>query len=93
MLTKAYSWALSSIIAFALQLWVGFAAGLTALSCARTAAAERTGAVQTIHAAARSNLARPTPVQYAWHEQERIMFVCLDPCTWQGGDYDNLYFP
>lgn len=22
-------------------------------------------------------LARPTPVQYAWHEQERIQFVCL----------------
>jgi alpha-L-fucosidase len=36
-----------------------------------------------------SQLAKPTPVQYAWHEQERIMFVCLDPATWQGGEYDN----
>ena len=35
------------------------------------------------------HLARPTPVQYAWHEQERIMFVCLDPCSWQGREYDN----
>ena len=26
-------------------------------------------------------LARPTPRQYAWHEQERIMFACMDPCT------------
>ncbi len=34
-------------------------------------------------------LARPSEVQYRWHEQERIMFVCLDPCTWQGREYDN----
>lgn len=34
-------------------------------------------------------LARPSKVQYVWQEQERIMFVCLDPCTWQGREYDN----
>jgi len=34
-------------------------------------------------------LAKPSAVQYAYHEQERIMFVCLDPCTWQGREYDN----
>ena len=34
-------------------------------------------------------LARPTAAQYAYHEQERIQFVCLDPCTWQGREYDN----
>ena len=28
-----------------------------------------------------ASIARPTPQQYAWHEQERIQFVCLDPCT------------
>ena len=38
-------------------------------------------------------LARPTPEQYAWHEQERIMFICLDPCTWQGREYDNHSTP
>jgi len=38
-------------------------------------------------------LARPTPQQVAWHEQERIMFVCLDPCTWQGREYDNHSTP
>ena len=37
--------------------------------------------------------ARPTAIQYAWHEQERIMFVCLDPCTWQGREYDNHSTP
>jgi alpha-L-fucosidase len=35
----------------------------------------------------------PTPQQYLWHEQERIMFVCLDPCTWQGREYDNHTTP
>jgi alpha-L-fucosidase len=35
----------------------------------------------------------PTPQQYLWHEQERIMFVCLDPCTWQGREYDNHSTP
>lgn len=34
-------------------------------------------------------LARPSASQYAYHEQERIMFVCLDPATWQGREYDN----
>ncbi len=34
-------------------------------------------------------LALPTKGQVTWHEQERLMFVCLDPCTWQGREYDN----
>ncbi len=38
-------------------------------------------------------LARPTPQQYAWHERERIQFVCLDPCTWQGREYDDHSTP
>lgn len=38
-------------------------------------------------------LAKPSPIQYQWHEQERIMFVCLDPCTWQGREYDNHSTP
>jgi hypothetical protein len=33
-------------------------------------------------------LTQPTAQQFAWHEQERIMFVCLDPCTWQGREQD-----
>ena len=40
-----------------------------------------------------AELARPSPAQYAWHEQERIQFVCLDPCTWQGREYDNHSTP
>jgi len=40
-----------------------------------------------------ARLARPSPQQYAWHEQERILFVCLDPCTWQGREYDNHSTP
>lgn len=35
------------------------------------------------------DIARPKEAQYEYHEQERIMFVCLDPCTWQGREYDN----
>ena len=38
-------------------------------------------------------LAKPSAIQYKWHEQERIMFVCLDPCTWQGREYDNHSIP
>jgi alpha-L-fucosidase len=40
-----------------------------------------------------ATLARPSPQQYAWHERERIQFVCLDPCTWQGREYDNHSTP
>ena len=44
---------------------------------------------------AQNEIKIPTPssVQYKWHEQERIMFVCLDPCTWQGREYDNHSLP
>ena len=31
----------------------------------------------------------PTKGQLEWHEQERLMFVCIDPCSWQGREYDN----
>ena len=34
-------------------------------------------------------LARPDAAQYAYHELERIQFICLDPCTWQGREYDD----
>ena len=38
-------------------------------------------------------LAKPSEIQYKWHEQERIMFVALDPCSWQGREYDNHSTP
>ncbi len=31
------------------------------------------------------NLAKPTPIQYKWHEQERIMFLHFAPTTWIKG--------
>lgn len=34
-------------------------------------------------------LARPTKVQYDWQEQERAIFIQLDPATIQQGEYDN----
>lgn len=36
---------------------------------------------------------RPTPEQIAWHEMEIQMFLCLDPCTWQGREYDDHSTP
>ncbi len=35
----------------------------------------------------------PTPEQLAWHEMELQMFLCLDPCTWQGREYDDHSTP
>jgi alpha-L-fucosidase len=35
----------------------------------------------------------PTPEQIAWHEMEIQMFLCLDPCTWQGREYDDHSTP
>ncbi len=31
----------------------------------------------------------PTPAQLRYQQYEQIMFLCLDPCTWQGREYDN----
>jgi len=38
-------------------------------------------------------IAKPSAVQYKWQEQERIMFLCLDPCTWQGREFDDHSTP
>lgn len=35
-------------------------------------------------------LAKPSPQQYEWHEQERIMFIHFGMATWQGREYDNF---
>jgi len=36
---------------------------------------------------------KPTPEQLAWHEMEVEMMLCLDPCTWQGREYDDHSMP
>ena len=33
---------------------------------------------------AAARLAKPTPGQIEWADMEREMFLCLDPCSWQG---------
>jgi len=53
---------------------------------AEAAGAEWTAAIADPAAA---GLARPCKVQYRWQEQERAMFVQLDPATIQQGEYDN----
>jgi len=40
-----------------------------------------------------ARLARPTPDQLAWHQMEIEAFLCLDPCTWQGREYDDHSTP
>ncbi len=51
--------------------------------------------VLTLVCATRPALAAgvPTPGQMAWHEMEIEMLLCLDPCTWQGREYDNHTTP
>jgi alpha-L-fucosidase len=34
-------------------------------------------------------LAKPSAVQYKWHEQERIMFIHFGAATWLGSEYDE----
>lgn len=36
-----------------------------------------------------TNLAKPSLAQIRWMNDERMMFLCLDPCTWQGEEYDT----
>lgn len=35
----------------------------------------------------------PTPEQLAWHAMELEMLLCIDPCTWQGREYDDHSTP
>ena len=41
------------------------------------------------------NVKIPTPIQpqLRWQQYEQTMFICLDPCTWQGREYDNHTTP
>ena len=39
------------------------------------------------------NLAKPTTVQYKWHEQERLMFVHFAPNTWTELEQDDHSVP
>lgn len=48
---------------------------------------------QTQSPAEKPPLPTPSPQQYVYHEQERIAFVALDPCSWQGQEYDNHSTP
>jgi alpha-L-fucosidase len=43
-------------------------------------------------AAQDENMARPSEVQYRWHEQERIMFIHFGMATWQHKEYDDGAF-
>lgn len=36
-----------------------------------------------------SKIAKPTAQQILWLENERMMFVHFDPCTWTGKEYDD----
>ena len=47
-------------------------------------------AIFTLHA---QQPTLPTPQQVLWHEMEQIMFVCLDPCTWQDRESDDHSTP
>jgi alpha-L-fucosidase len=44
---------------------------------------------------AEKNLTIPLPnkAQLRWQNYERTMFVCIDPATWQGREYDNHSTP
>ena len=42
---------------------------------------------------AASDLPLPSAPQLKWQQYEQIMFVCLDPATWQGREYDNHSLP
>lgn len=37
-------------------------------------------------------LAKPSAVQYEWHEQERLMFIHFGMATWQNKEYDEGNF-
>lgn len=40
-----------------------------------------------------SDIPLPDNAQLRWQQHERIMFVCLDPCTWEGREYDDHSVP
>ncbi|MEY3737515.1 MAG: hypothetical protein RL544_293 [Bacteroidota bacterium] len=45
--------------------------------------------ITTIGFSQTTALAKPSAVQYKWHEQERIMFIHFGVATWLGKEYDD----
>ena len=41
----------------------------------------------------KSNLALPSQAQMDWQDMEQTMFICLDPCTWEGVEQGNHTYP
>jgi alpha-L-fucosidase len=65
--------------------------GFTLISSPGTGGAQLAGGSAWDRAVAdpvAAKLARPDAAQYAWHEQERIMFVHFGVATWEGVEYD-----
>ncbi|MCG8308876.1 MAG: alpha-L-fucosidase [Cytophagales bacterium] len=38
-------------------------------------------------------LPTPSPEQILWQDMEQTMFICLDPCTWEGVEQGNHTYP
>ena len=47
----------------------------------------------TINAQTKNRLATPSPEQILWQQMEQTMFICLDPCTWEGIEQGNHTYP
>lgn len=40
-----------------------------------------------------NRLTIPSPEQLLWQDMEQTMFICLDPCTWEGIEQDDHSYP
>lgn len=50
--------------------------------------------ISTVNAVEKdSKIPLPTPAQLRWQNYNQIMFLCLDPATWQAREYDNHSLP
>ncbi len=59
------------------------------LAAAATSMAAASPDLDALLAESAAGLARPSANQYAWHEQERTMFVCIGVATCEGTEYDE----
>ncbi|WP_212190279.1 alpha-L-fucosidase [Carboxylicivirga sediminis] len=50
-------------------------------------------AVHSLFAQEVKRLATPSPQQLQWQNMEQTMFICLDPCTWEGIEQGDHSYP
>ena len=75
------------------QLLIVITIGLFFQSCKQKPQSNQNYVVAKEPKSTNTKLALPTQEQIDWQDMEQTMFICLDPCTWEGIEQGDHSYP